>query len=67
MYTSCQKCTQRVNCDKCENKISKKMNLFSNLENFLINIPRKEISFEIGHEKEDDVLDYLEDMGVFVD
>jgi hypothetical protein len=43
------------------------MNLFSNLENFLINIPRKEISFEIGHEKEDDVLDYLEDMGVFVD
>ena len=53
-YLECQKCNARVNCDGCSEVIKAKLANMYDVQNVEINL------------SEDDLLDCLEEVGVFV-
>lgn len=64
-FMDCQKCGERVHCDTCEEKLITKLNhtgLFASLD---LNIANKLVSGKTADADEDDILDALEEVGLF--
>lgn len=64
-YMDCQKCGERVNCDKCENKLTDKLLGMAEFDQVELNIANKRITGVAAVEDEDDILDALEEVGLF--
>lgn len=64
-YMDCQKCGERVNCDKCDAKISSRLLAMDEFDKVELNITKKHISGVASVSDMDDVLDALEEVGLF--
>lgn len=62
-YLSCQSCTAKIHCDDCAAQIHER--LARNVASARIDIAAKRICIDAGGMDEMDLLDLLEDIGVF--
>ena len=62
-YLSCQSCTAKIHCDDCAAQIYER--LIRDVAAAEIDIAAKRIAIDAGSMDEDDLLDLLEDIGVF--
>lgn len=64
-YFNCQSCASRVNCMHCGQEIAQALRN-KGIAGVNIDMPHKNMELELGEVPEDDILDYLETIGVFV-
>lgn len=64
-YFNCQSCASRVNCVHCGGEIAEALKNLG-VADVRMDMPHKTMELELGALSEDDVLDYLETIGVFV-
>lgn len=62
-YLKCQSCTAKIHCDDCAEQIHER--LARHVNKAEIDIAAKRIAIDAGSMDEDDLLDLLEDIGVF--
>ena len=65
-YLNCQSCTAKIHCDQCGNEIKERLLHASGMRNAAIDIPNRSAHIESTMD-EMDLLDLLEDIGVFAD
>lgn len=63
-YFNCQSCASRVNCMHCGEEIAEALQNLG-VASVSVDMPHKTMEFDPGTLSEDDVLDYLETIGVF--
>lgn len=64
-YFNCQSCASRVNCRHCGAELAEALQKLGAVR-VSVDMPNKTMELETGALSEDDVLDYLETIGVFV-
>lgn len=62
-YLSCQSCTAKIHCSDCAEKLRERLE--RTLKSVQIDMPNGTIHIEAGNLPESDLLDLLEDAGVF--
>ena len=65
-YFECQACASKVNCEKCGKDIQEGLMKTGLVSSALVDMNSKEIFFETDPASEDEVIDYLEGIGVFI-
>jgi len=63
-YLKCQSCTAKIHCEACAREIQER--LFKEAVNAAIDIPNRIARIETRMD-EDDLLDLMEEIGVFAD
>ena len=64
-YNPCQTCTAKIHCDDCDSGIVSALLARGDIESVSINIRRKELAVSTLMD-EDDLIDRLEALGLFV-
>ena len=65
-YLTCQSCTARIHCEQCGEELRQRLLGRPGISDAQADIPNKRISIDSSME-EMDLLDLLEDMGIFAD
>lgn len=64
-YTACQSCTQKINCEHCENILRE--NLLTVQDIFFVELQMAKKQLTINTSLDNDTLiDTLEDLGIFI-
>lgn len=66
-YLTCQTCKARIHCSECEDAIKQTLQKTHNIHTNTISIPKRTIELSSDQYSEDDILDILEDLGIFID
>lgn len=64
-YFNCESCASRVNCMHCGAELTEALQKLG-VATVSVDMPHKTMEVDPGALSEDDVLDYLETIGVFV-
>ena len=64
-YLDCQGCHARINCDKCEEKVTAALLRYREIEKADISMTAKKISIETSCPYENLILDIMEELGIF--
>lgn len=67
VYLPCQSCTAKIHCEKCADEIKERLLKETVFQRVEIDIANKQMSLETTGLDETDLLDMLEDAGVFTD
>lgn len=65
-YLKCQQCHAKINCAQCDAECSERILTFPGVTDVQLNLMRKALAIE-GSIDEDDLLDALEEYGLFAD
>ncbi len=63
-YMACQTCQSKVHCDECEARLEEAMMRLSGVRSASLQIAKQELLVN-AEQSEDDLLDALEDLGIF--
>lgn len=66
-YLACQSCTAKIHCEKCAAELTERLQKQRGVTDVQIDIPARRISLQTDGLDEMDLLDMLEDAGVFAD
>ena len=66
-YLKCQSCTAKIHCDDCAAEIRERLMREAEIQDLQIDIPNKRISLAADFSDEMDLLDLLEEVGIFAD
>lgn len=66
-YLTCQSCTAKIHCDDCAAELREKLLRHSDIHAVEIDIPARTLQLQAQSMNEDDLLDLLEDIGIFAD
>ena len=65
-YVKCQQCHAKIKCDQCDAECSQRILALPGVTGVQLNLMRKTLTVE-GSIDEDDLLDELEEFGLFAD
>ena len=65
-YLTCQSCTARIHCEQCSEELSQRLQGKAGISKAQADIPNKQLCIASSLD-EMDLLDLLEDMGIFAD
>lgn len=65
-FLECQSCTAKIHCEECAQKVTDTLEKQADLCILSLDMKKKELSVETERMEEDDVIDILEDAGIFV-
>jgi hypothetical protein len=65
-YVGCQTCHARVNCDECEKRLEEAMMRLQCVHGASLMLPRKILLID-ADQTEDELVEQLEDLGIFCD
>ena len=63
-YIACQKCKTKIYCDRCENQLEESIMKINGTRSVSLQLLKKALSIDTDL-NEDDLLDELENLGVF--
>lgn len=66
-YLACQSCTAKIHCEKCAAELTERLQKQRGVSDVQIDIPARRMSLQADGLDEMDLLDMLEDAGIFVD
>lgn len=66
-YLACQSCTAKIHCEKCADELTERLQKQSGVADVRIDIPARRMSLQADGLDEMDLLDMLEDAGIFAD
>lgn len=66
-YLTCQSCTAKIHCDDCAAELREKLLRRADINTVEIDIPARFLQLQASSLDEDDLLDLLEDIGIFAD
>ena len=64
-YLACQSCTAKIHCEKCAAELTERLQKQRGVSDVPIDIPARRMSLQADGLDEMDVLDMLEDAGIF--
>jgi copper chaperone CopZ len=64
IYMACQTCQSKIHCDECEARLEEAMMRLNGVRGASFQMARKELLID-AEQSEDDLLDALEDLGIF--
>jgi copper chaperone CopZ len=64
IYMACQTCQSKIHCDECEARLEEAMMRLNGVRGASLQMARKELLID-AEQSEDDLLDALEDLGLF--
>lgn len=66
-YLACQSCTAKIHCEKCAAELTERLQKQRGVSDVQIDIPVRRMSLQADGLDEMDLLDMLEDAGIFAD
>ena len=66
-YLSCQSCTAKIHCDDCADKLRERLEHERGISAVEMDIPKRSLYLCADGWDEDDLLDILEEAGIFAD
>ena len=66
-YLACQSCTAKIHCEKCAAELTERLQKQRGVSDVQIDIPARRMSLQADGLDEMDLLDMLEDAGIFAD
>lgn len=66
-YLACQSCTAKIHCEKCAAELAERLQKQRGISDMQIDIPARRMSLQADGLDEMDLLDMLEDAGIFAD
>lgn len=66
-YLACQSCTAKIHCEKCAAELTERLQKQRGVSDVQIDIPARRMSLQTDGLDEMDLLDMLEDAGIFAD
>lgn len=66
-YLACQSCTAKIHCEKCAAELTERLQRQRGISAVQIDIPARRMSLQADGLDEMDLLDMLEDAGIFAD
>lgn len=66
-FLNCQACTAKIHCDACGETLSERLGKEGGLSQIEIDIPNRHLSLQADGWDEMDLLDALEEIGIFAD
>lgn len=66
-YLTCQSCTAKIHCENCAAELQEKLQQHNDIHVDKIDIPARSLRLQTQVLDEDDLLDLLEDAGIFAD
>ena len=66
-YLACQSCTAKIHCEKCAAELTERLQNQRGVSDVQIDIPARRMSLQADGLDEMDLLDMLEDAGIFAD
>ena len=66
-YLACQSCTAKIHCEKCAAELIERLQKQRGVSAVQIDIPARRMSLQADGLDEMDLLDMLEDAGIFAD
>ena len=66
-YLACQSCTAKIHCEKCATELTERLQKQRGVSDVQIDIPARRMSLQADGLDEMDLLDMLEDAGIFAD
>lgn len=66
-YLACQSCTAKIHCEKCAAELTERLQKQRGVSAVQIDIPARRMSLQADGLDEMDLLDMLEDAGIFAD
>ena len=64
-YLACQSCTAKIHCEKCAAELTERLQKQRGISDMQIDIPARRMSLQADGLDEMDLLDMLEDAGIF--
>ena len=64
-YLACQSCTAKIHCEKCAAELTERLQKQRGVSDVQIDIPARRMSLQADGLDEMDLLDMLEDAGIF--
>lgn len=64
-YLACQSCTAKIHCEKCAAELTERLQKQRGVSDVQIDIPARRMSLQTDGLDEMDLLDMLEDAGIF--
>ncbi|MGM9553514.1 MAG: cation transporter [Faecousia sp.] len=64
-YTACQGCTQKINCEHCENILREKLLTVQEIFFVELQMAKKQLTVNTSLDN-DTLIDTLEDLGIFI-
>ena len=65
-YMACQSCTAKIRCDECETRLEEALMRLNGVHGASLQMAKKELLIDAAQD-EDDLLDALEDLGLFTE
>ena len=66
-YLACQSCTAKIHCEKCAAELTERLQKQRGVSDVQIDSPARRMSLQADGLDEMDLLDMLEDAGIFAD
>ena len=66
-YLACQSCTAKIHCEKCAAELTERLQKQRGVSDVQIDIPARRMSLQADGLDEMDLLDMLEEAGIFAD
>lgn len=66
-YLACQSCTAKIHCEHCGAELAERLSKRVSANNICIDIPNRHMTLQSDQSDEGDLLDAMEDIGLFAD
>lgn len=66
-YLACQSCTAKIHCERCGADLVERLLKKGGAATICIDIPKRHMTLQSDHWDEMDLLDAMEDIGLFAD
>jgi hypothetical protein len=63
----CQECTAKIHCEECGKSVRTDLSARGGIQNILVDMTNKRLSLVMDENREDEILDFLEGIGIFAD
>lgn len=65
-YLKCQSCHKRTDCEQCQAQIEQMLTRLNGVKSACVNVIQKQMILDPGCADLDDIEDFLEGMGIFL-
>lgn len=66
-YLTCQSCNAKIHCEECAQTLSERLEKNSGISKVSFDMPNRRIAIQTEGMNEMDLLDVMEDIGIFAD
>jgi hypothetical protein len=63
----CQECTAKIHCEECGSSVHSDLSARGGISDIQVDMTNKRLSFAADEKREEEILDFLEGIGIFAD